>query len=306
MTAKQMTTDQPLIPHFCELTDFYRAVGFGQTPVFSDFDLLDFAASMDVGVTFMPPFRKDWYQVVLKLNPAKPVWLNHQAHAPTQPVLLVNSPNHVYSWQLDTDLRGFILFFKTDFLPAIPVIEQEFPFFDLTASNLITVSETDLEPITAHFRQLRSTLTDPAPYRRATLQALLTALLYRCKSGWAVQEEVRQTQPRAATTVARFQQLVHTFYLEKRTVAAYADLLSLTPNHLNELVRTATGRTARHFIVARVMTEAKNLLRHTDLDISTIAHTLHFDEPTNFGKFFRQNAGQTPGQFRAGPTGLIR
>jgi catechol 2,3-dioxygenase-like lactoylglutathione lyase family enzyme len=81
-------TAPPPIPHFNELTEFYRAVGFVQTPVFSDFDLLDFAVSMDVGVTFMPPFRKDWYQMVFKLNPAKPVWLNDTAHAPSQPVLL--------------------------------------------------------------------------------------------------------------------------------------------------------------------------------------------------------------------------
>ncbi len=288
------------LPHFHELIDFYRAVGFSQTPVFADFDLLDFAKSMNVGVTFMPPFRKDWYQVVFKLNPAKPVWLNDQAHAPTQPVVLVNSPNHVYSWQLDTDLQGFILFFKADFLVNIPAIEQEFPFFGLTAPNLITVSESSVSTLSGYFDQLLATRQAPGPQQRPILQALLTALLYQIKAVYEQQEQVRQAQPRSLTIVTRFQQLVHTFYLEKRTVSAYADLLNLSPNYLNELVRQATGRTARQLIVERIMTEAKNLLRHTDLDISAVAHTLQFDEPSNFGKFFRQYAGVTPGQFRAG------
>jgi AraC family transcriptional regulator, transcriptional activator of pobA len=293
-------TAPPPIPHFHELTEFYRAVGFGQTPVFSDFDLLDFAVSMDVGVTFMPPFRKDWYQVVFKRNPTKPVWLNDTAHAPSQPVLLCNSPNHVYSWQLDTELRGFILFFKPDFLATIPALDTEFPFFSLTAPNLIPISKTDIPTFLAHFQQLMAVRSTPGPQQRPILQALLTALLYQATAVYDQQEQVRQAQPRSLTVVARFQQLVHTFYLEERTVAAYAGMLNLSPNHLNELVRQATGRTARQLIVARVMTEARNLLRHTDLDISTGAHTLHFDEPTNFGKFFRQYAGVTPGQFRAG------
>jgi AraC family transcriptional regulator, transcriptional activator of pobA len=291
------------LPHFQELTEFYQAVGFAQTPLFPDFDLLDFAISMEVGVSFVPPFRKDWYQVVLKLNPAKPVWLNDQAHAPTQPVLLCHSPNHVYSWQLDTELLGFILFFKADFLNQFSGIEQAFPFFGLTTPNLVNIPADLIPAFVAHFQQLLATRNAPNAQQRPILQALLTALLYQCKAVWQVQEAARQEQPRSLTLVARFQQLVHTFYLEKRTVAAYAELLNVTPNYLNELVKQTTGRTARQVIVERVMTEARNLLRHTDLDISAIAHTLNFDEPTNFGKYFRQYAGVTPGRFRAGQSG---
>jgi AraC family transcriptional regulator, transcriptional activator of pobA len=118
------------ISHFTELADFHRAVGFARTPYFPDFDLLDFATSINPDLTpFMPPFRKDWYQVVFKLNPAKQVWLNDTPIETQQTLLLFNSPNHVYSWQLDVNLRGFVLFFKPEFLTVLASIEQEFPFF---------------------------------------------------------------------------------------------------------------------------------------------------------------------------------
>lgn len=286
------------ILHFREFDAFYKTLGFGRKAFSPDFDMLDFTNSANVRVAFMPPFRKEWYQVVFKLNPTKPVWLNDRNITPRHTLLLCNSPNHVYSWQLDTALRGFILFFKPDFVSGIPGFEAEFPFFQLAEPNLIDVSSDDVPALEAHLRQLLLVAQSTDAYRRQTLQALLMAFLYRCKSAYQAQQQATNAQPRQRTIVGRFQQLVNTFYLEKKTVAAYADVLNLTPNYLNELIKSATGKNARHFIVERILTEARNLLRHTDLDISRIAHTLQFDEPTNFVKFFKKYTGVTPGQFR--------
>lgn len=68
----------------------------------------------------------------------------------------------------------------------------------------------------------------------------------------------------------------------------------MTPNYLNELIKETTGKTARNHIVERVLTEAKNLLFHTDMDVAMIADTLQFDEPTNFGKFFKSTQVSRP------------
>ena len=188
---------------------------------------------------------------------------------------------------------------KPEFLTAIPNIEQEFPFFGLTQPNLIPVAETEVTAFEGFFQQLLNNSVQAGAFYEETMQALLMALLFRCKSAYQQQQQNRQSQPRNRIIVGQFQALIHTFFLEKRTVAAYADLLNITPNYLNDVVKQTTGKNARHLIVARVMTEARNLLRHTDLDVNAVAHTLQFDEPTNFVKFFRQHTGQTPGQFRS-------
>jgi AraC-like DNA-binding protein len=75
-------------------------------------------------------------------------------------------------------------------------------------------------------------------------------------------------------------------------------LLSITPNHLNDIIKQVTGKTARSFIVERILLEAKNLLTHTQIDIADISHNLQFDEPTNFSKLFKKYVGLTPLQFR--------
>lgn len=286
------------IQHFIEFSEFYRTLGFGRTVILPNFDILAFEESRSVRVPFMPPFRKNWYQVVFKLNPVKPVWLNTSSITPRNTLLLFNSPHHVYSWQLDSELRGFVLFFKPDFVSAIGSFEQEFPFFQLTESNLIEVTPDDLPAFDGYARQMLTVGKSSAQYKVQMLQTLLISFLYQCKSAYQSQQQANNRQSRAVTLVGRFRQLVATMYLEHRTVTAYATLLNITPGHLNEVVKATTGSTARHFIVQRLLTEARNLLRHTDLDINAIAYTLQFDEPTNFGKFFRNYAGMTPGQFR--------
>lgn len=57
-TLQTMTT-VPSIQHFREFDQFYQALGFARRAVLPTFDLIPFETSMNVGVTFMPPFRKE-------------------------------------------------------------------------------------------------------------------------------------------------------------------------------------------------------------------------------------------------------
>jgi AraC-like DNA-binding protein len=52
-------------------------------------------------------------------------------------------------------------------------------------------------------------------------------------------------------------------------------------------------------ITDRLVLEAKRLLAHTLLPVAVIGDQLGFAEATNFVKFFRREAGSTPGAFRA-------
>ena len=96
----------------------------------------------------------------------------------------------------------------------------------------------------------------------------------------------------------RFQQLVEERFAQWHQVADYADRLGYTEKSLTRAVTASMGMTAKAFIAARVVLEAKRLLVHTDLPVATIAEKLGFDEATNFGKFFRREVGGTPAAFR--------
>jgi AraC-like DNA-binding protein len=81
---------------------------------------------------------------------------------------------------------------------------------------------------------------------------------------------------------------------EIRDIAA---LLYIHPTHLSNTIKQITGKAPCFFFEEKIMDIAKDWLLHTDMTSANIAERLTFD-PSNFTKFFKRFAGETPRQFR--------
>jgi AraC family transcriptional activator of pobA len=97
----------------------------------------------------------------------------------------------------------------------------------------------------------------------------------------------------------RFEALLEQHHLERWSVSDYAGALSVTPTHLNRVTRAATGDTASHLILNRMIREARRNLVYTNLPVSTIAYTLGFDDPAYFSRVYATATGLSPRAFRA-------
>lgn len=95
-----------------------------------------------------------------------------------------------------------------------------------------------------------------------------------------------------------FHKLVEQHFAEWSHVSDYAHYLNCTEKTLTRASIEATGMTAKAFISARMILEAKRLLVHTDQSVSHIAEHLNFKEATHFSKFFKREMGYTPSDFR--------
>ena len=97
----------------------------------------------------------------------------------------------------------------------------------------------------------------------------------------------------------RFESLLEQRHLERWSVSDYAKALSVTPTHLNRVTRAATGDTASHLILNRMVREARRNLVYTTLPVSTIAYALGFDDPAYFSRVYAAATGLSPSAFRA-------
>ena len=97
---------------------------------------------------------------------------------------------------------------------------------------------------------------------------------------------------------SNFAKYVEQHYLKRRQVKVYADMLGVTANHLVETVRQTTGMTPGRILSDRLMLEAKRLLVHTQQSLSEIAYHLAFSDPSQFGRWFKNTGGLSPGKFR--------
>ena len=126
------------------------------------------------------------------------------------------------------------------------------------------------------------------------LSAALIGLVARQMSG----KEPTPSGTANADLFQRFEALLELHFLEHWTVSRYAGALSVTPTHLSRLARAATGHSASHLILERIVREARRNLVYTNLPISTIAYALGFDDPAYFSRLFSGATGQSPRSFR--------
>lgn len=134
--------------------------------------------------------------------------------------------------------------------------------------------------------------------RNEMLRHQLNGALLRL-AGRQEQRTIRSPRPGAAAVVfRRLGELIEQEFAANHRVRHYARRLNVSARTLNRVCRTAAGLPAKELISQRVTLEAKRLLAHTILPVRRISDELGFAEPTHFVKFFRLNAGGTPGAFR--------
>ncbi|MBE8720764.1 helix-turn-helix domain-containing protein [Sphingobacterium pedocola] len=78
----------------------------------------------------------------------------------------------------------------------------------------------------------------------------------------------------------------------------YAQTLGVHVNHLNKVLKERTGKTTTEIIKARILQEARILLKQTPWNISEIAYGLGFEEVAHFSNFFKKNTNISPLSYR--------
>jgi AraC family transcriptional activator of pobA len=103
---------------------------------------------------------------------------------------------------------------------------------------------------------------------------------------------------RSEPLLASVFELIENRYSEPISLATIAAAVSLTPGHLTTIVRRKTGRSVQRWITERRMTEARRLLRQTDLPVETIAGRVGYRQPSYFIRHFRRDHTLTPAAWR--------
>jgi AraC-like DNA-binding protein len=103
---------------------------------------------------------------------------------------------------------------------------------------------------------------------------------------------------RADKITKEYIQLVTANFRKERSLGFYAQKLGISPKHLSETIKQATGVTAGEIMNQAITTEAKVLLSTPERTINQIAHELNFSDQYAFSKFFKRRTSLTPSAFR--------
>jgi AraC-like DNA-binding protein len=223
------------------------------------------------------------------------------------PMLVFVAPGQVHSWTLNGPFSGYVLMFTNEFFVGRPDDIASYPI-DLpfaqtpnTGPALSVLSERAAD-FTSLFQQLENEFKASLSDHDVALHAYLRLLLVAAKR---LSEKVPGSNHRedsAAVLTTKFLQLVERSFLGIASVADYAELLNVTPNHLIETTKRTIGKPAGRIIRERLLLEAKRLLCYSDMSASEIAYHLSFEDPSYFSRFFKKYTGICPMEYRKTPT----
>lgn len=97
--------------------------------------------------------------------------------------------------------------------------------------------------------------------------------------------------------VLLFLGILNAHYKECHRVQFYAKKLHITADYLSKTLKEVTGMTAKGFIKALLVNEAKALLQGP-MEVNTISRTLGFRSPYDFSTFFRVHSSLSPTAYR--------
>ncbi|WP_328760465.1 helix-turn-helix transcriptional regulator [Streptomyces sp. NBC_00271] len=192
--------------------------------------------------------------------------------------------------------RGTIIIWQPGFVPAEPPHDGS-PM--LLTSRHARSAGLALHHLAHEYSDLASI---PLDAHIETLRHLLSVLLLRLTHACP-----GPASPGSGGDVfRRFRAAVERDFADSHHVNDYAAALGYSVRTLSRAARAATGSTAKQYLDARILLEARRLLVHTDATSAEISRRLGFPDPSDFTKFFRKRDGATPLRFRAVARGRAR
>ena len=213
-----------------------------------------------------------------------------------------------YRWlPHDQHQTGHFCIFTDEFL--LPTTGRtplaELPFYQPGANPVVQVTEAEFAGIQSIFQKMEREIATDYPYKYDLLRAYLLELIHYVQKLRPAPAQA-PAHNASARLAAQFADLLERQFplespqqcLRLRTAADYAAQLAVHVNHLNRVLKEATGHTTTALIGSRVAQEAKILLKQTSWNVSEIANSLGFADAAHFCNFFKRQSGVTPGDFR--------
>ncbi|TWJ04467.1 AraC-like DNA-binding protein [Mucilaginibacter frigoritolerans] len=252
-------------------------------------------------INLSAPHRHTFYHLLLFTKGAGSHTIDFEEFEVKPHQIYFMIPGQVHSWNFKGFTDGYIINFSDSFFQSLllnPAYIESFSFFNGSVKD--AVINLPLDSFNRASKLLEEIIEEAEGKRvmSADLVRLLMLQLFIAISRLSVTVNNKGPASYNQILLKNFQKLIEDNYLSLKLPKEYADLLYITPNHLNALCKDLLGMQAGEVIRNRTLLEAKRLLTNLQLNINEIAFKLNFNDNSYFTKFFKKLEGITPEEFR--------
>lgn len=249
------------------------------------------------------PHRHTFYQVLYITEGGGSHIIDFEKFEVKPGMVFLLSPGQVHKWLFSEGTRGILINFSESFFSSFLANRyyvNEFIFFsgnpfysfaDLSGNNLTNTTVQSL------MRRILAEYNECDDCRLDLIRTLILLLFFELNKS-ITERSSQGSSAHSYYLLRKFQKLTDLYYGEKRLPREYAEILCITPNHLNALCTQLTGSSAGAIIRNRILLEAKRLLINSENSVSEIAWQLHFKDNSYFSRFFKKYEGLGPDEFR--------
>jgi AraC-like DNA-binding protein len=224
--------------------------------------------------------------------------------------LLFIAPGQVFGFEGKGKMlqpSGWALVFHPDLIRGTHLGKHihEYSFFSYGAAEALHVSDTEREIVLDCFKKIQYELSHAIDkHSRMLIVSNIELFLNYCIRFYDRQFITREHVHK--DVLARFESLLNNYFLSDKpqtlglpSVGYCAEQLNLSPKYFGDLVKKDTGKSAQEYIQRITVNLAKEKIVDTSKSISEVAYELGFKYPSHFTRFFKQQVGRTPNEYRS-------
>lgn len=246
------------------------------------------------------PHKHDFYVAVLFTHGSGVHEVDFSSYAVARGALFFLNPGQTHHWELSDNIRGYVFLHTRAFYEQHYAQNRlsQFPFY-YSMHNLpvIMLNDDETQSIEELFAYALQESLGNNLMKRQKLLSLVDLIYIESTRAYLMANKETATTGPYSEIYSRFEALVEKSFLTIKLPSQYADMLNISPKHLNRIAKTVAGKTASDIIQDRVLLEAKKeLLLHRG-NFSRIAMDLGFEDYAYFSRVFKKRTGETPSGF---------
>jgi len=249
------------------------------------------------------PHRHNYYTVIWVHEAYGVHHIDFQDYKVEPDTIFFIHPEQVHQLEIESHPKGVVILFTCDFLMSHGIRED----FISNLNLFLTCDENPPISVPQKSKPVLQQITDSImrefnsehTLRFEAISAQLKLLLIECNRMSDITRNALRPDFHNHALVKKFKQLVEQNFRTHHKVSYYSSQLYITAKHLNEVIKTSIGRTAKEYILDRILLEAKRVAHFTDSSSKEIAYQLGYHDPAHFSKIFKKCEGLTFSEYKA-------
>ncbi|MCF6404542.1 AraC family transcriptional regulator [Chitinophaga filiformis] len=244
------------------------------------------------------PHRRSNYSLTLLLSGESVQYIDFEKYTVKAPALILLAPDQIHQHSGDSLSEIVNISFSQEFLIPETAASGMICWGCLFEKAVIELTDGQLKELMSFARLMLREIENPQPLSELIIRSQLKSLMAATARLPQLDIASIQSDTLPNRIVRQFNELSDLHYKDKTQVAHYADMMFVTPGHLNDTIKSAMGKTAKQIIDEKRITEAKRLLYWGEHSIKEIAGQLNFEDDGYFNRFFKKHTGATPASFQ--------